>query len=61
MWLMLFCRFPVGRKTVSKCFTALVLAFTEVIFFMKVLIETNVNISNELYFSDFFISVNYIG
>ena len=30
-------------------------------FFIKVLIETNVNISNELIFSDIYQSVNYIG
>ena len=29
--------------------------------FVKVLIETNVNISNELNFSDVYLSVNYIG
>ena len=29
-------------------------------FFIKVLIETNVNISNELHFSDVYQSVNYI-
>ena len=29
--------------------------------FVKVLIETNVNISNELNFSDIYRSVNYIG
>ena len=30
-------------------------------FFVKVLIETNVNISNELHFSDVYQSLNYIG
>ena len=42
-----------------KCFTASVLALIS--FFVKVLIETNVNMSNELNLSDVYRSVNYIG
>ena len=41
----------VRRKTVCKCFTASILVLISV-FFIKILIETNVNISNELSFSD---------
>ena len=39
----------------------LLLQFKRLRFFVKVLIETNVNITNELSFSDIIGSVNYIG
>ena len=42
-----------------KCFTASVLA--PYVRFAKVLIEANVNMSNELIFSEVYLSVNYIG
>ena len=50
----------VSRKSTCKCFSASIL---ELIydFFVKVLTERNVNISNELHFSDVYGSVNYIG
>ena len=35
--------------------------FSAYSFFVKVLVESNVNISNELNFSDVYRSVNYIG
>ena len=40
-----------------KCFTASILAL---IFLSKILIETNVNVSNELNFSDVYVR-NYTG
>ena len=49
-----------GRKTARKCFTASVLVLTYD-FFFKVLIKTNVNINNELNFSDVYRSANYLG
>ena len=50
----------VSRKTAFKCFTASFFsAYIKV--FVKVLTETNVNISNELNVSDVYRSVNYIG
>ena len=42
-----------------KCFTASILALFKIS--VKVLIETNVNISDELDFSDVYRSVNYFG
>ena len=48
----------VSRQTACKCFPASMLAL---ISDFNVLIEINVNISNELNFSDVYRSVNYIG
>ena len=49
-----------AAKTACKCFPASVLALIWR-FFINILIEMNVNISNELNFSDVYRSVNYIG
>ena len=55
----------VSRKTACKMFLSYCFIFSAYLsFFVKVLIETNistVNISNELNFSGFHRSVNYIG
>ena len=52
--------FPVSRKTACKCFSCF--NFSAYIrFFVNVLIKMNVNISNELNFSEVYRSVNYIG
>ena len=50
----------VSKKTACKCFTASILALI-LDFFVKVLTETNVNISSELNFPEVYRSVNYIG
>ena len=50
----------VRRETVCKSFTGSILA-TYIRFFVKALIETNVNISNKINFSGVYRSVNYIG
>ena len=48
----------VSRKTACKEFTSSILALIKV---SLILIEMNVNVSNELNFSDAYRSVNYIG
>ena len=49
----------VSRKPASKYLTASILALKY--FFVRVLIETKVNISNELNFSDVYRNINYNG
>ena len=58
---LMLCYVAVSRNTACKCFTVSISAFTYLRFFAKVLIETNVNISNQLNFSDGYHSVNYTG
>ena len=51
--------YRVGKKTVYKHLNTSILALIR--FFVRVLIEIKVNISNELNFSDVYQSVNYTG
>ena len=51
----------VSKKTVCKCFPASILVLTSDLFFVNVLTEMNVNISNEHNFPDVYQSANYIG
>ena len=50
-----------AEKTACKCLTASIKAFSFIRLFIKVLIEMNVNISEQLIFSDVYRSVNYTG